>query len=470
MKVNLILAASLALAATIPAVRADNVDPSGPQAASAVSAPKNLARQHLGANLLIYTNSSQTYTPTEAAAAWLDDDIATGWPALTGKQDYLLALPQPELVNNFCISARNATGTVSLYAGDEAAPPDSKSWTLLEKDVPVEALNEKLGKPFGRFAKYILIETNLTDSGPWYSLYLYGDKDASGYSIQQRGQPSDPHTEFGPYTNPATAFNISSLYAHCKVTMAGGDTASWQKSIDDNPSTGTYIAATKDEAGLAIQYDHAYAVQRISVLTDPGTKGKLELFVVSQAPDAAGATTSRTPASQYIKVANETTALNTESAAITPVTPVDLSNQHPVQTIDFDGSNPRASVDFTPTAGTVLLARWTPDTAGQPLNLREINSFGDVALNDYQLAPPAVSEGPDTSAASGSGKETVGKESIPPVGEGGKEGLPPVGEDPFKTPFDPGLPVFPPNIPVGLPPSPHSPNFPVPPPSIPVSP
>ncbi len=483
MKANLILAASLALAI---AARADNVDPTVPQAVSAASAPKNLARQHLGANLLIYTDSTHAYAPTEAAAAWLDDDVATGWPALTGKQDYLLALPEPELVNNFCISARNASGTVTLYAGDEAAAPGSKTWTLLEKDVPVEALNEKLGRPFGRFAKYILIETNLTESGPWYSIYLYGDKDAGTYSILQRAQPLDPHIQFGPYTNPSTSFSISSLYAHCKVTMAGGNTGSWQNAIDDNPSTGTYIPATQGEAGLAIQYDHAYAVQRVSVLTDPGTKGKLEFFVVNQPAGATGASASRSQGSHYLKVANETIALNTDASGIAPAAtdsapaatdsapaatdsataaPVDLTNQHPVQTVTFDGSSPRASIDFTPASGTVLLARWTPDSAGQPLNLREINSFGDVALNDYQLSPSPVSEGPSADTSGGSGKETIGKETIPPVGEGGKEGLPPVAEgDPFKTPFLPGVPVFPPNIPTGVP------TFPSAPPRIPVSP
>jgi hypothetical protein len=106
-----------------------------------------------------------------------------------------------------------------------------------------------------------------------------------------------------------------------------------------------------------------------------------------------------------------------------------------VQSITFDGSNPRASIDFTPTSGTELVARWTPDTAGQALNLREIDSFGDVTLNDYDLAPAAVAEGPS---------ETSGKEEL---GDG-KQALPPVGEElPNKTAFVPGVPVFPPNIP-----------------------
>jgi hypothetical protein len=439
MKVNLTLAAGLA--GFVLATAASQADPA---AAPDVTAPKNLARQHLGANLLIYTPSNQTYAPTEAAAAWLDDDIATGWPALTGQQDYLLALPEPELVNNFMISERNAAGTVTLYAGDEAAPPGSKSWTVLAKDIPIDSINEKLGKPFGRFAKYILIETNLSDSGPWYSLYLYGEQPASAYHIQQRAQPVDPRTEFGPYTNPATSFSVSSLYAHCKVLTAGGDPSTWTNAIDDNPQTGTTVPATTSNAGFAIQYDRAYPVERVSVLTDPGTKGKLELFVISNQPQPAtgGAALQSNAASeggsQYIRVADVTATPAGDAPASAPV---DLTGQTPVATINFDGTNPRASIDFTPTTGTVLAARWTPATAGQPLNIREINSFGDLALNDYELTPDTVGEQAQAT-------ETSGKEELP--NDGGKEALPPaVGEDlPPKTPFVPGVPVFPPNIPI----------------------
>ena len=433
MKVNLTLAAGLAsFAFASAAVHAD------PATTPDVTAPKNLARQHLGANLLIYAPSNQTYAPTEAAAAWLDDDIATGWPALTGKQDYLLALPEPELVNNFMISERAAAGTVTLYAGDEAAPPGAKSWTVLAQDIPIDSINEKLGKPFGRFAKYILIETNLSDSGPWYSLYLYGEQPATAYHIQQRAQPVDPRTEFGPYTNPATSFSISSMYAHCTVVSAGGDASTWNNAIDDNPQTGTIVPATTGNAGLAIQFDRAYPVERVSVLTDPGTKGKLELFVIGNQPQpATGALQSNAAqdgGSQYIKAADVTT---TAAASA----PVDLTSQTPVATMNFDGTSPRASVDFTPATGTVLAVRWTPATAGQPLDIREINSFGDLALNDYELTPDTVAEQPQAN-------ETSGKEALP--NDGGKETLPPaVGEDlPMKDPFIPGVPVFPPNIPV----------------------
>jgi hypothetical protein len=141
--------------------------------------PKNLARQHVGSNLFHFNAANQTYVPTEAAAAWLDDDATTGWPAMAGKQSYLLVLSEPEVLANFAISARPASGTISLYAGDEPKAPGSSSWKALAKNVPFESVNnKKLGKSFNHFAKYLLIETDIADPGPVYGLYVFGDKPA----------------------------------------------------------------------------------------------------------------------------------------------------------------------------------------------------------------------------------------------------------------------------------------------------
>src|SRR5688572_9638461 len=41
------------------------------------SVPKNLARQHYGSNLFVFDTNTQRYVATEAAAAWLDDDLST---------------------------------------------------------------------------------------------------------------------------------------------------------------------------------------------------------------------------------------------------------------------------------------------------------------------------------------------------------------------------------------------------------
>src|SRR5258707_542555 len=104
---------------------------------------KNIARQHYSSTLSLFDASSQ-------------HDVATGWPALAGKQHYLLQFAEPQLVTNFELSTKTPSGTVSLYAGDRDAAPGDKAWTLIAKDVPVESINnQKLARPINKYAKYL---------------------------------------------------------------------------------------------------------------------------------------------------------------------------------------------------------------------------------------------------------------------------------------------------------------------------
>ena len=299
--------------------------------------PKNLARQQVGTNLFLYNASNQTYAPTEASAAWLDDDITTGWPVMAGKQYYLLALSSPELVSNFSVSARPADGTISLYAGDEPAVPGSRSWTPLAQNIEFNSINEKkLDHPFTHFAKYVLIETDLSNPGPLYSLYLYGEKPATIYDLRARENPIDANAIFGKI-NDKTEFNANGLYTGSTITYANspGGTLAWQKAIDDNPETGVTINGSANEPGMVIKYGDSESISRVAVLTDANAKGKLEFFAM----DDAAETTS-------------------------------LEGKTPTVSLVLDGTNTRASLDFPATTATKLAVRWTPDTPNSTLTIR----------------------------------------------------------------------------------------------------
>ena len=401
--------------------------------------PKNLARQNIGSNLFLYNPANQAYVPTEAAAAWLDDDVATGWPPMLGQHYYLVSLSHAELLTNFAILAQSASGTVSLYAGDEPSPPSAKSWAPLAKNLAVDTINGvKMTKPFSRFAKYLLIETNLTDSGPWYSLYLYGEKAATNFTLEKRAQTIDTRSVFGPYVNNQEAFNASSLYAKAQVSYcnAGEGFSDWQKLIDDNPESAINVAPSTTDAGVVIKYDAAVGIQRISVLTTPAAKGKLEFFLA----DAGAAPTASTAGSQsqYVKVANGAEPSKS------------LAGLTPAATLVFTGASSHASADFATTSATSMMVRWTPDDGKQALPIREINSFDDVSLTAYQLSgsPEAIAENTTgSSRTSTDGKENLGD------GKDGKGLLPPVSELlPSRTPFVPGSLGFPTNLPANTPP------------------
>ena len=334
------------------------------------SYPKNLARQHVGSNLFLFNPASQTFVQTEAAAAWLDDDVSTGWPVMAGQQHYLLSLAQPELLTNFSISARPASGTVTIYVGDEPAPPAAKSWTVVNRDVPIETINDrKLSKSFSKLAKYVLIETNIADPGPMFSLYVYGEKPAVEFDLRQRDQAIDPRGIFGKYLNNQTTFNVAGLYADARVDFANNPDGfvGWQRAIDDSPESSLNLLPSTSETGAVINLGEPKTISRVSLHTE-SAKGKVDIYVLP------------------------------ESAVGESQKPVAIDNMTPTVSVVLDGSNPRSSIDFPPVQAARLALRWSPVSPTDSLTVREINTFSTMTLADHEVSlnPEAIAEfGPD---------------------------------------------------------------------------
>ncbi len=384
--------------------------------------PKNLARQHLGSNLFIFNSSNQTYVPTEAAAAWLDDDATTGWPVMAGKQSYLLVLSEPEVLSNFSISARPASGTIDLFAGDEPTAPGSSSWKSLAKNVPFDAVNnKKLGKSFNHLAKYLLIQTNVTDPGPLYGLYVYGDKPSVSYSLRKREQPIDSHAIFGQYVNNQTNFNLGSLSSGARVNYANstGGYVSWQRAIDDNPETAVTLAGRGNESSAIIAYGDQNKISRISVLTDAGAKGKLDFY-----------------------------AMSTPSASSGPRTAAPLDAVTPTVSLVLDGTNARSSIDFPSVEAAQLAVRWNPENPAENLTVREISSFNGVTLDNYEVAlsPEVVAEyRPSSSSDSSEESSSYDPSKDSKDYKDPKKNPEPVLIGPGGSPYLPGALGFPPN-------------------------
>src|SRR5690606_2066415 len=102
------------------------------------------------------------------------------------------------------------------------------------------------------------------------------------------------------------------------------------------------------------------SVQRVSVLTEQGAKGRLDLYLVEAAGDS----------------------------------PVATGDLVPTVSMMLDGENPRSSIDFPAVQASTLAARWTPEDGSQPLEIRELNSFGDTEIATYAVnaAPQAIGE------------------------------------------------------------------------------
>jgi hypothetical protein len=374
--------------------------------------PKNLARQHLGTNLVQWDASKHLFTPTQAAAAWLDDDVTTGWPLMAEKQYYLVTLQRAELLTNFSLSTRQSTGSISLYGSDTAAAPGSKSWVPLLQDVPLDTVNQKLSRDFSKVAKFVLLETSVPDPGPVYSIYLYSHKPAVQYQVTRRERAINSRDVFGPYENESTAVNSAGLYAHSTVVQSGDstDAVSLQRAIDDNPATSITIAAGGKPT--VIRYDQPRMVSRVALLGDANAKGKIDIYMAGRETSLEGAT--------------------------------------PTMTMVLDGSSPRASVDFPATQASEVRMVWTPAYGSDPLTVREINTFGDTTLSSYAVTatsgtPAAIADRETASEEYNSRKGGNGKEVLDPKDSKDKIAAPPeavAGANPFL----PGALGFPPTF------------------------
>lgn len=423
-----------AIAATASLATAGAADK--PKDAAARPYLKNIARQHYTTTLSLFDAKAQRYVSTEAAAAWLDDDVATGWPALAGNQHYLLQFAEPQLVTNFELSTKIPSGTVSLYAGDRDAAPGDKAWTLIAKDVPVESINnQKLGQRINKFAKYVLIETNIAEPSPIYSLNVFGERSAASTSILVRPQTVDVKQLLGDFVNNQTAFNMASIYAKSAVTFAntGGSESSWQRAIDDDPETSLTVKPSATESGMVIRFDQAHPFTRLSLLTNSKMRGHVDIFLLSEAPEKN--------------------------------TPVNIEGVAPSVTLNFDGNSQRASADFAETKATALALRWTPESGDAALSVREFNIFADLSLGDHEVAgaPVALAQGPtEDNARSGDGKSVADGKTPIALGPSGKEykgtSAPPVAMGPGG--YTPGSLGFPPNL--GIPRIPQNTPTPTP--------
>ena len=414
MKASASLAFLIASAAALPALEPKPLP----------TVPKNLARQHYGAQLFVFDATAHRFIPTEAAAAWLDDDVATGKPILAGRQHYLLQLSEPQFLTNFALSAPTLAGTVTIYAGDNSAAPGDAAWVPVAKDLSLASVNhKKLPSLLNKTARYLLLETSVTEPSAIYSLYLYGTKAAATQAIAKRSEPADVRAVAGEFANNKTSFNLSSIYAGARVAFSNtpSGATTWERAIDDNPQSAIQIKPATD-AGLVVAFDRSYPISRVSVLGDAGAKGKADVYLLAEAPKSNRA--------------------------------VSVEGLKPVATLNFDGSVDRASADIGETPAFGLAIRWTPESAESALPIREANAFANLSLAEYEMI---------TDGNFADGKSMVDGKELAPIAEGpetidlkGGTPLDPIAEGPG-TGFRPGGLGFPPNIRLMTPPDPRTP-------------
>ena len=355
--------------------------------------------------MLRFDPATQSYQPTEAAADWLDDCIATGRAPEKGHSFYLLKLPESQLFTRFNIDNQGGAGTVTLFGGDELKPPGDKVWKPLARNLDIAVLGGgKKARSLFCVAQYLLIETHIDQPTEWFDLLLYGDAQAEGRTLQKRDQPLDPNS-VGRYVNEKTSISLSSVAANAVVTSANPaqQSATLQHIIDNDPTTAAPISAS---AELTINYSEKREIHRVAVLVEPGVKGTLEF--TAQQNKAKRTSSARTRKSWgeslyqplYIQASWDPSKdmlsvperLRERTATNGPAISGISVESTQVASFSFDGQDSRMAADFPPTPASALVLRWRPVTPGRKLFIIDVDSFGKETLRNYELRLPEIGE------------------------------------------------------------------------------
>jgi len=163
---------------------------------------------------------------------------------------------------------------------------------------------------------------------------------------------------------------------------------------------------------VVVSYWGNQSISRVSLLTDGAAKGTLDFFAINEAG-----------------------------------TTVSLDGRTPTVSMVLDGSTTRSSIDFPAVAATKMAMRWTPATPNDSLNVRELASFGDTSLNNYEVAlkPEAVAAYDPGARTNGTGKDGKDPKEI---AQGPQDPKDPAEVADFRggSPYLPGALGFPPNV------------------------
>ncbi len=341
-------------------------------AQSTVDYPKNLARLHLGASLFEYNERSQTYEPTKSISSWMDDDEATGIAPKKGKRYYLLVLQKPSMIRALSLSADGMDGTISVFAGDERAVPGSASWAPLITGTPIAEINERVAADINnQFGRYLLIELDLTQSGPLWSLYVFGREAASEYSLERRAFQVNSSDIFGQKVKMETIIDLANIYSDASVlyTASGGKLSEWQVMIDESPETAFTMTGSASQQGpsFAILLNQSAPVKRISVMADAG-RGKLEFYLIGGLAD------------------DEIFQVNIDDPyALPEFSQINLDELEPICVLEFDGQTDRIAENVADSYGLFLLGRWIPAVEGGAIRVRQVDAFGDLDFDNYEV-------------------------------------------------------------------------------------
>jgi hypothetical protein len=327
---------------------------------------KNLARMNCGAQIECITPDGRVtrVTPaapenSEAAALIMEDDTVS-CSLREGETNFVIALPNPALLDRFTFLNENAAanGELTIAVSNYRLPTRSSRWKPVEGKIAFANKRTFDLSLLGVEAKFVRLTFRVEKQGRIAALGLYGEQSLHQFAERQ-GHVMQVSNAFN--TSRAADrvnFNFANTYARAKIRfVSSGAVIDSNKMIDDDPVTAYAFAASDSQPTVVVELSDVQRLHRVSAIYDM-QPGRLDVYALS--------------------------AMNGSAE--------NLDGLKPIASATDNAGEGKASVDFNPQGARYVALRWTPEQtrpAETSFRIAEINAFGNVPLGLIDINTPA---------------------------------------------------------------------------------
>ena len=393
--------------------------------------PKNLAKWHMGASLLIpQSNGSMNQIPLNSnlddfpEAVILGDDESIGYELPEGKTTIIVDLGDNYQINRFILIGYGATGKMHMATATTLHDPESRKWmTIIRRQKIVGRDRMNMRFPHTE-ARYVKLDFDITTKGD------VGGLGIMGIMTVAQTQFRDPDEELSQEEQKVLKeiagkgninFDYASLYSGSSVShITSGKSESISQMIDDDFTTYHDFDTEDEETVLVVDISETFELDAVSVVFD-ATSGSMNFHLFNTLPNEmnyidADEVTSKSLArtTKIASLAHAVTAPLAMRGGSTGFQHVRLPEGFfeeikPLYSQSVDTSDEKIRFEFDRQDGRFLFVRYLPvEKDSKPLRVYEISILASIPktralldkiaqLDFTELGPSAPAGIPDFS-------------------------------------------------------------------------
>lgn len=250
--------------------------------------PKNLARWHMGATLILIKDEQYQRIQVPDVgyfeeSIFLSDNSALTYSIENGQHNYIIDLGQFMQVSRFFLNNQSATGDFQLLTSDTLEDVNSSLWIPLTKKVDFKS-GEIPSAEFPEVeTRYMMVRFNISESG------TIGNFGATGPLMITQAKftlgKGESEEELIKAQSPIIDYDFASGYTGTRIAyISGGPIDQIFNLLDEDPTT-VYPFPANEESIIIVDMKKETQVRTFAAEYSTKTSGLVQVYFIDQLPN-----------------------------------------------------------------------------------------------------------------------------------------------------------------------------------------